>query len=188
MTRRGDDFPADVWTRLQRLGICLDAVVDIPGPTIRNWVIYEANGQRHWVYRTPPERPAEVAVQPEDLPDAWLSATPAPVVHVAAMPLDAAEGIVATIRRKATGATIMLDTHEDYVRGYRDRLLNLAAHVDVFLPSREELLDLVGYDDPAPLLDVAAVWRLKSEPPLGALAPSSITGASIFTRESEPCL
>jgi fructoselysine-6-P-deglycase FrlB-like protein/sugar/nucleoside kinase (ribokinase family) len=162
VTRRGDDFPADVWTRLQKLGVCLDGVVDVPGPTIRNWVIYEADGQRHWVYRTPPERPTEVAVQPEDLPDAWLSARPAPVVHVAAMPIDAAERIVETLRRKAPDATIMLDTHEDYVRGYRDRLLRLAASVDVFLPSREELLDLVGYDDPPRA--VQELWAQKGAP------------------------
>jgi fructoselysine-6-P-deglycase FrlB-like protein len=162
VTRRGDDFPADVWTRLQKLGLCLDGVVDIPGPTIRNWVIYEADGQRHWVYRTPPERPAEVAVQSEDLPDAWLSPRSAPVVHVAAMPLDAAERIVETLRRKAPNAVILLDTHEDYVRGYRDRLLRLAAQVDVFLPSREELLDLVGYDDPARA--VQELWPQKGAP------------------------
>jgi fructoselysine-6-P-deglycase FrlB-like protein/sugar/nucleoside kinase (ribokinase family) len=161
VTRRGDDFPPDVWTRLQKLGICLDGVVDIPGPTIRNWVIYETDGQRHWVYRTSPERPAEVAVQPEDLPEAWLRAQ-APVVHVAAMPLDAAERIVETLRHKAPDAVILLDTHEDYVRGYRDRLLRLAGQVDVFLPSREELLDLVGYDDPARALK--ELWAQKGAP------------------------
>jgi ribokinase len=162
VTRRGDDFPTAVWTRLQKLGVCLDGVVDIPGPTIRNWVIYEAGGERHWVYRTPPERPAEVAVQPEDLPDTWLSAKPAPVAHVAAMPIDAAESIVETLRRKAPDAIILLDTHEDYVRGYRDRLLRLAAQVDVFLPSREELLDLVGYDDPARA--VQELWAEEGNP------------------------
>ena len=31
------------------------------------------------------------------------------------------------------------------------------------LRKRSDLV-VVGYDDPAPLLDVAAVWRLKSEP------------------------
>src|SRR5260370_2881403 len=64
------------------------------------------------------------------------------------MPIDAAERIVESVRRQAPDAIIMLDTHEDYVRGYRDRLLHLAANVDVFLPSREELVDLVGLDDP----------------------------------------
>src|SRR3989441_9681244 len=162
VTRRGDDFPTDVWTRLQKLGICLDGVVDIPGPTIRNWVIYEPDGQRHWVYRTSPERRAEVAVQWEDLPEVWLSSRPAPVVHIAAMPIDAAERIVETVRRQAPEATIMLDTHEDYVRGYRDRLLKLAAWVDVFLPSRDELLDLVGYDDPPRAL--RELWAQRGAP------------------------
>jgi fructoselysine-6-P-deglycase FrlB-like protein/sugar/nucleoside kinase (ribokinase family) len=148
VTRRGDDFPTDAWRRLQQLGICLDGVVDIPGPTIRNWVIYEADGRRNWIYRTAPSRPVEVAVHPEDLPPSWLSTQPSPVVHVAAMPIDAAERIVEAVRRQAPDAVIMLDTHEDYVRGYRDRLLRLAASIDVFLPSREELMDLVGFDDP----------------------------------------
>jgi fructoselysine-6-P-deglycase FrlB-like protein/sugar/nucleoside kinase (ribokinase family) len=148
VTRRGDDFPADAWSRLQRLGISLDGVVDIPGPTIRNWVIYELDGRRNWIYRTPSSRPVEVAVRPEDMPPSWLAAHPSPVVHVAAMPIEAAERIVESVRRQAPDAVIMLDTHEDYVRGYRDRLLRMAASVDVFLPSREELVDLVGFDDP----------------------------------------
>jgi len=179
VTRRGEDFPPDVWARLQKLGICLDGVVDVPGPTIRNWVIYEADGQRHWVYRTPPERPAEVAVQPEDLPVAWLSARPAPVVHVAAMPIDAAERIVETIRRQAPEATIMLDTHEDYVRGYRDRLLRLATRVDVFLPSREELLDLVGFDDPPRAL--RELWPEKGAPLV--VAKMGKDGVAIWDRD-----
>src|SRR6202171_5824003 len=178
-TRRGTFSPADVWARLQKLGICLDGVVDVLGPTIRNWVIYEADGQRHWVYRTPPERPAEVAVQPEDLPVAWLSARPAPVVHVAAMPIDAAERSVETVGHQAPDRTITLDTHEDYVRGYRDRLLGLAARVDVFLPSREELLDLVGYDDPPRAL--RELWSQKGVPLV--VAKMGKDGVAIWDRD-----
>jgi fructoselysine-6-P-deglycase FrlB-like protein/sugar/nucleoside kinase (ribokinase family) len=148
VTRRGDDFPRDQLTRLEQLGICLEGIVDIAGPTVRNWIIYEADGRRNWVYRTPPERAAEVAVRLEDIPGSWLKAQPPPVVHVAAMPIDAAERIVEVVSQLAPDAAVMLDTHEDYVRGYQDQLLRLAARVDVFLPSREELADLVGYDDP----------------------------------------
>jgi len=148
VTRRGDDFPRRQLEGLASLGISLDGVVDIPGPTIRNWVIYEADGRRHWAYRTAPERTVEVAVRPEDLPPHWLSARPAPVVHVAAMPIDAAERIVEAVRVAAPDAVITLDTHEDYVRGYQVQVLALAKQVTVFLPSREELADLVGYDDP----------------------------------------
>ena len=148
VTRRGEDFPQQQLEGLASLGIRLDGVVDIPGPTVRNWVIYEADGRRHWAYRTAPERPVEVAVRPEDLPAEWLGARPSPVVHVSAMPIEAAERIVETVRRAAPDAVITLDTHEDYVRGYQERVLALAKQVGVFLPSREELADLVGYDDP----------------------------------------
>ena len=41
-----------------------------------------------------------------------------------------------------------MDTHEDWVRDYREELVELARRVDVFVPSQGELTDLVGYDDP----------------------------------------
>jgi glucosamine--fructose-6-phosphate aminotransferase (isomerizing) len=148
VTRRGDDFPADLMHVLHSLHVATEGMVDITGPTVRNWVVYEASGERHWLYRTPPGRSREVAVQPQDVPRAWLTAEPPPVVHIAAMPIDAAEAIVDMVRRLAPGAIITLDTHEDYVVDYRQRLRALAARVDAFLPSRAELADLVGYDDP----------------------------------------
>src|SRR2546425_836516 len=148
VTSRGEDFPRDHVTVLHSLGVATDGIVDIPGPTVRNWVVYETSGERHWIYRTPREWSREVAVQPDDLPLQWLKVEPPPVVHVTAMPLDAAEVIVDTVRRISPRAIITLDTHEDYVVDYRQRLRALAARVDAFLPSRSELADLVGYDDP----------------------------------------
>lgn len=148
ITRRGEDFPARHLDRLADLGIDTGGVRDIAGPTVRNWVIYESDGRRSWVYRTPAARSAEVAVQPEDLPAAWLTSTPPPVVHVAGMPLAAAEAIVARVREQCPTAVITLDTHEDWVAGYQARLRRLAGGVDAFMPSREEVADLTGYDDP----------------------------------------
>ena len=153
VTRRGEDFPAELDRRLDELGIAGDGIVDIAGPTVRNWVVYEESGARHWVYRTPRERSREVAVQPADLPPAWLAQEPPPVVHIAAMPIAAAEALVERVRQLAPRALITLDTHEDYVADYRQRLRVLAARVDAFLPSREELADLAGYDDPPRALD-----------------------------------
>jgi sugar/nucleoside kinase (ribokinase family)/fructoselysine-6-P-deglycase FrlB-like protein len=148
VTRRGDDFLGNLSDELRSLGITTDGIVDIVGPTVRNWVVYEANGERHWIYRTPRERSREVAVQPDDIPATWLQAGPSPVVHIAAMPIDAAEAIVDRVKRIAQHAMITLDTHEDYVVDYRQRLRTLAAKVHAFLPSRSEVADLVGYDDP----------------------------------------
>lgn len=148
VTRRGEDFPHNLPAMLHALGIASEGVVNIAGPTVRNWVIYETNGQRTWIYRTPRERSREVAVQEQDIPVAWLEVEPPPVVHVTAMPLDAAESIVDRIRYVSPHAFITLDTHEDYVVDYRNRLRALAGRVNAFLPSRSELTDLVGYDDP----------------------------------------
>ena len=74
VTRRGEDFPAEHLARLRPLGVDLAGVVDIPGPTVRNWVIYEEDGRRTWLYRTPVVALPEVAPQPEDLPASWLPA------------------------------------------------------------------------------------------------------------------
>jgi len=146
VARCGADFPADAIDRLREAGADTGGVRHIDGPTVRNWVIYEADGTRHWVYRTPRERSAEVAPQPGDIPDAWLRRVPSPVVHVAAMPLAAATAIVRSVRERAGDAIITLDTHEDWPRGVG--VIDAARLVDIFLPSREELATLLGYDDP----------------------------------------
>src|SRR6266566_3725609 len=141
VTRRGEDFPRDLSEMLNSLVVAMDGIVDIPGPTVRNWVVYESSGERHWIYRTPRERSRQVAVQSGDLPIEWLAGEPPAVVHIAAMPLGAAESIVDAVRRISSRAIITLDTHEDYVADYRQRLRALAAKVDAFLPSRSELAD-----------------------------------------------
>jgi ribokinase len=148
VTRRGEDFSPSHLAHLTDLGVDTSGVVDIPGPTVRNWVLYGQDGTRTWVYRTPVERSLEVAVEPGDMPAPWLSAEPAPVVHVAPMPLPAAQAIVARVRVDCPRAIITMDTHEDWVRDHREQLVALACAVDVFIPSRQELADLVGYDEP----------------------------------------
>jgi len=148
VTRRGEDFDVSHLAHLAELGVDTSGVVDIPGPTVRDWILYQADGSRTWVYRTPAERSLEVAVQPTDVPKSWLDEVPAPVVHVAPMPLAAAQAIVRRVRDDCPLATITMDTHEDWVRDYREPLIDLARAVDVFIPSRDELADLVGYDDP----------------------------------------
>jgi sugar/nucleoside kinase (ribokinase family)/fructoselysine-6-P-deglycase FrlB-like protein len=145
VTRRGDDLPEEALDELRSLGIALDGVVPVDGPTIRNWVIYETDGSRHWLYRTPADRYREVAIRASDLPAEWSESR---VVHVASMSIEAAEAVVGELRRRGSPAKVILDTHEDYTGSVRDRLLALAAAVDVFAPSRDELADLLGYDDP----------------------------------------
>src|SRR4051794_15613503 len=134
VTRAGEDAPD-----LSAAGAALDGVVRVEGPTVRCWVLYEADGRRTFVSRTPPARYDEVALRADDVPAAWLDA---PAFVVAAMRLDAAEALVERIR-----GSVVLDTHEDWV-GDAGRVLALASRAAVFCPSRDELAELAGFDDP----------------------------------------
>jgi sugar/nucleoside kinase (ribokinase family)/fructoselysine-6-P-deglycase FrlB-like protein len=142
VARRGEDFPAGALHRLAAAGVDVEHVVDVAGPTVRNWVIYESDGRRHWVYRTPATRSAQVAPLPADVVPAL--ARGAAVVHVAAMPIDNAEAVVREVRRCAPAALITLDTHEGWADENADRLLDVARAVDLFEPSLAELQDLTG--------------------------------------------
>ncbi len=146
IARRGDDFPPGASAALADAGVDVSGLVDVAGPTVRNWVIYEEDGSRHWLYRTPPERSTQVAPQPGDLPERALRR--AAVVHVAAMPLGHAERIVARVREVAPGAVITLDTHETWDAAVAGRVLELARAVSLFVPSQEELSQLVGAASP----------------------------------------
>ncbi len=145
VARRGEDFPPEAFERLTAAGADTTYVVDVLGPTVRNWVIYEPDGRRHWVYRTPVARSTEVAPLPADVAPAVAEAG---VVHIAAMPLANAEAIVAEVRRVAPGTVITLDTHEGWASEPAARLLALAGSVDLFEPSLEELQDLTGDHTP----------------------------------------
>ena len=151
VARVGEDFPSYAVDRLGAAGIDAAGMRPVPGPTVRNWVLYEADGRRHWIYRTPEERRLQVAPAPEDLPTEWIDGPGDAVVHIAAMPLRAAAALVTHLRRaRSTGAgrlTVTLDTHEAWDASLEE-VLAVIRSVDVLLPSREELAAILGYDDP----------------------------------------
>jgi sugar/nucleoside kinase (ribokinase family) len=147
VARVGADFPEPALEQLSGAGVDTLGLQRVAGPTVRNWVVYEEDGRRSWVYRTPPERSLEVAPRPEDLPAEWAGQPGhTPVVHVAAMPFSSAVRIVEHVRASGP-AVVTMDTHEAWTVG-RAEVFALARQVDVFLPSREELACIVGYDDP----------------------------------------
>jgi len=181
VARRGEDFPPGALTALAGAGIDLAGLADIPGPTVRNWVVYEADGRRHWLYRTPPERSAEVAPEPADLDPVLLRR--AAVVHVAAMPLGNAERIVAHVRRQAPGALVTVDTHESWDAGVAGRVLALARQASLFVPSLAELAELTGAGDPAAGLRALAAAGLRALAAAGlrlAVVKAAAAGAYVL--------
>lgn len=145
VARKGEDFPATALEIFRRSGLSTDFMVPISGPTVRNWVIYEWDGSRTWLYRTPKTRSLEVSPEPEDLTDQVLKGVG--VAHIAAMPLGNAERLVERLRELAPAIKIVLDTHEDWIDGYQERLIALARAVNYFVPSKEELIVLMGTSD-----------------------------------------
>jgi sugar/nucleoside kinase (ribokinase family)/fructoselysine-6-P-deglycase FrlB-like protein len=174
VARRGEDFPAEAFEQLTAAGADTTHVVDVLGPTVRNWVIYEPDGRRHWVYRTPPSRSAQVAPLPADVVPAL--ARGAAVVHVAAMPIGNAEAVVREVRRIAPSALITLDTHEGWANESGDRLLDLARSVDLFEPSLEELQDLTGMTGA-----IAGLRELAAEGVRRAVVKAGADGAFLLT-------
>jgi len=178
--RRGEDFPPGALAVLAAEGIDLSGLVDIPGPTVRNWVIYEADGRRRWLYRTPPQRSAEAAPEPADLDPAMLRR--AAVVHVAAMPLGNAERIVAHVRRQAPGALVTVDTHESWDSSVTGRVLALARTADLFVPSLAELARLTGAGEPADGLRALAAAGLGQAVVKAAAAGAYVLEGGRITR------
>ena len=117
VARVGADFPEAALDRLRDAGVDTLGLRRVDGPTVRNWVVYEQDGRRSWVYRTPLGRSLEVAPRPEDLPAEWTAREGrTPVVHVAAMPFRSAARIVEHVRASGR-AVVTLDTHEAWTVG-----------------------------------------------------------------------
>ena len=140
-----NDFPKVHLARLRELGLDLAGVTPRPGAAIHYWVVYEEDGRRRWLQRSPESAFTETAPRPEDVPAEFRAAA---AYHIAAMPLGAVEGLVAAIRGWAPTAILTLDTHEDEVAGFQDRIAALLPQVTVFAPSREEVASWFGWDDP----------------------------------------
>jgi ribokinase len=141
VTRTGDDFPLEHMEACESIGIDTAGMILYPGPTIRNWVIYEDDGRRHFIYRTKPERLDELSPEPFEMPNSYQGA---PVIHIAAMPIDVQERWVDFAYE--VGAIVTLDPHEEYVKGYKPQLKRMLAKINVFLPSEEEVRRWFGND------------------------------------------
>jgi sugar/nucleoside kinase (ribokinase family) len=141
----GRDFPPEHLRAIEERGLDLAGVPSRPGPAIRYWVIYEADGRRTFVQRSPASAFVDTTPLPADVPDDYRSAD---VFHIAAMPFGGVERLVPAIRSWAPAAVITLDTHEDEIAGFQDRIGALLPYVTVFIPSREEVASWFGRDDP----------------------------------------
>lgn len=146
LSRMGEDFPPEHLERVRRAGLDCEGIVPYPGPSIRYWAIYEWDGRRHFIERNAQGRLEDLSPEPEDLPVRYATALQS--YHVAALPFSKADRLIRAARCLPTAPCITLDTHEDFIAGYQERIARLLPSVGAFLPSREEVALWFGDDDP----------------------------------------
>jgi ribokinase len=139
----GADLPKASHAAIERSGFDASVLPRRKASTIRNQVHYGADGSRHWVYEFSPDAFQELSVMPADIPD-WILGAEA--ILISAMSLEAQEACVEFLRRRSQ-ALLVLDLQEEYIPANQQRILDIVARVDMFLPSEEEARRLSGRED-----------------------------------------
>jgi sugar/nucleoside kinase (ribokinase family) len=130
----GPDYPV---ARLPELfGISVDAVVRKDRPSLRNWGLYEQDGTRQFIFRSPREQWAQYSPTPADLPASLLEGS---VFHCAPLPWEMQIDVLRHARR--SGARfISVDPAYQFLDDVTETELGkLLGPADAFLPSRQEV-------------------------------------------------
>ena len=139
----GQDFPAAVLARIDQAGLSRVGLTCRPQNTLHNRIDYRSDGGRSWTtYFTEAEFHALSPV-PNDIPPSYREAK---AFMILAMTLAAQEALVADLKRTST-ALVALDPQEDYISGNEDALRRLIGAVDIFMPSADEVRQLLGHTD-----------------------------------------
>jgi sugar/nucleoside kinase (ribokinase family) len=132
VSRVGSDYSADFVNHVAGLGIGIEMIRTVPGPTVHYRITNTECGERRYEHVTPERRLEEVSPQGPDLDTihraGWL--------HVAAMPIDVQDAVIS--RCRAERVPYSLDPHDEYIAGHEQRLGELIKD-SIFMPSQLEL-------------------------------------------------
>jgi sugar/nucleoside kinase (ribokinase family) len=156
VTWAGDDYPRDALEAAAARGADLAGVRALGKPGLRTWLLYEGRVRRV-VHRLLGPAHADVSPTSDLLPPSWRAAR---AFHVAPQPLQVQEELIRALS-PVEGALLSLDPYvpvrPDTLAAWR----HLAARVDVFFLSEDDL-DVPGaLDEPRPVLEALASGRLR---------------------------
>ena len=127
----GADYPTELLDQRIDLSRCRH----LPR-TLRNWGLYEEDGRRHFVSRSGSRNWSEFCPKSTDAISGHQVAA-----HVAAMPHDIAVALTKELRKAgARSISLDLDDHDLLARTNIDETIELISSVDLFLPSRQDVL------------------------------------------------
>jgi ribokinase len=139
----GSDWPAAVSARIREAGLSKAGLPPRNLPSLHNRIDYHADGGRTWTLFNGDEAFHILSPTIADIPAPYLRAE---IFLILAMTLKAQIHLASGLKRTSSGL-VALDTQEDYILGNEPALLKLISQCDIFMPSAEEVRQLLGHED-----------------------------------------
>ena len=138
-TRVGRDFPEELLAQMQAAGYG-GGLIPCEHASIHLWVRWGLEAAGRFTFREGVGTYDDFTPRPEEIPAGVTARLEA--VHVAPVPFAPMQSLVRWARDRARIVTV--DPHYEHVSGNRDEWRRVLPHADVFLPSRQEAIDLLG--------------------------------------------
>ncbi|MBC2872018.1 carbohydrate kinase family protein [Bittarella massiliensis] len=139
LSRRAGDFSPESLQRCREAGIDLAGVPLFPGASLHSLAVYRADGGRQFTELSPPGTREAMSPRAEDIPPAYRRCR---ATFLSALPIDNQRELAEAFHR--AGALVLLDPYEGDASGRREAVKDALRWVDVFLPSEEEAVRLLG--------------------------------------------
>ena len=137
----GADFPEEHLAYLNRSGMETRGLPRRSVPGVHYKVVYSNNNQREWTMLSEDGHFGELSPTAADIPGDYLNSR---AFLILAMDLPAQEALAPVLRKHGV---LALDPQEEYIPGNEGRVLAMLKHVDIFLPSKEEVFRILGHED-----------------------------------------
>ena len=135
----GADYPIELLGKRIDLSRC----PRVPR-TLRNWGLYEEDGRRHFISRSATKNWSEFSPKPTDALSGHQT-----VAHIAPLPHGIAIGLAKELRKAGTlFISLDLDDHDLLGMANLDETVELIRAVDLFLPSRQNVLAIFPGTEP----------------------------------------
>ena len=145
----GDDYPRSAIEALDTRGVDLSGLHPLGTPGLRTWLLYEPHGRRV-VHQLGGATHETMSPAPADVPRTFVGAR---AIHLAPMPIECQQALVAGLRPRLRDGVLSLDPHESVREDNQARWRELLAQLDLFFLGEDEM-QLAGSDsDPRAALE-----------------------------------
>lgn len=144
VVRKGYDCDINEIGRVTGSRVNYDGVVDVPNqPNIHIWNMFDRAGHRYFVNQRWSGSDDFMAPIPSDIPLSYMENTKS--IHIAAFPFPWSKQVIEYMKEAGPSVMVQVDPHFNHVyKENYDVWENLLKHVNIFLPSEEEIIRLFG--------------------------------------------